>query len=233
MKKFICILITEIFFIGAAFAQTQPEDYEIPESDFDLSPIDFVLEEDVPDEVFKLRVESNGGYSYEDYKRDKTLNLLDKDTEPPLLKQFEARKDVDKDVSVLSQKLHYGTVSFGGTHKARVLDPDGRKTTSVFSKYKYKRLTLNTEYSRKVNDRDDEFNDKIKFSSEYNVYGDISLKYMIDKKIDSDTVGRGVGINYKPKRFDEILEFSADIQNKYTPYSDTSHQFNFETKFHF
>ena len=132
MKKLICIVIMVIFFGGAIFADEQIDDIGISESDFDLSPIDLVLDDDFSDKVFQLRVESNGNYSYEDYKRDKTLNISGKNNEPPLLRDFEARRDVDNEVTLLSRKLYYGNLSMGGKLKSNYLDPDKSSSSSVF-----------------------------------------------------------------------------------------------------
>ena len=233
MKKLICIVIMVIFFGGAIFADEQIDDIGISESDFDLSPIDLVLDDDFSDKVFQLRVESNGNYSYEDYKRDKTLNLSEKSNEPPLLRDFEMRKDVDNEITLLSRKLYYGNLSMGGKLKSNYLDPDKSSSSSVFSKYKYGRLTLNSEYTRKDNERNYEYSERFKFTSEYNIYGDFSLKYIFNQKVNSDTYQRGVGIKYKPKQLDEIVEFSADVQNKYTSTTAPSQQLNFETKLYF
>lgn len=201
--------------------------------DFDSTPIDFVNEKPLQNNVYKLRAEYNNHYSYEDYKRETTLDYGKDRADSMLTRQFESRQDIDSDITTSKYKLYKGSVSFGGKHRSKFLDPNGSRSTSVFSEYNYKKFTLNTEYTRSANERSDIYTDKIKFTNEYNLYDDLALQYIINQNVNSDIVQRGVGIKYTPKIFDDTLEFSADVRNKYTPSADPSHQFNFETKFRF
>lgn len=201
--------------------------------DFDASPIDFIKEEPAKKEIYKLRAEYNRHYSYEDYKKETPLDYGKDRADSMLTRRFESRQNIDSDVTTSKYKLYKGNITFGGKHRYKFLDPNGSRSTSVFSKYNYKKITLNTEYTRSANERSTDYTDKIKFTNEYNLYDDLALQYIINQNVNSDTVQRGVGIKYTPRIFEDTLEFSADVRNKYTPSADPSHQFNFETKFHF
>lgn len=129
-----------------------------------------------------------------------------------------------------------GAWQFGTTYNQYIDTGELEQTSGIYSRYKYKNLSLETSYSKTINSTNNNYNDKLFFSPSYKLNQYMTLKPVLSTDLTKQTKKAEFVLSLNPlgKKDSDRIRLDLGISQQYSELTDTfRNQFRFNTSFKF